>query len=227
MNVKLYTFLKIIFLNLFKSRNFYKYILKNSKNSNSQVYQDLFVSYYSNLKKRGNFIEIGGGNGKTISNTWLLEKKYKWNGFICEPNHELHKFILSCRNAKLIKSGIDKYCGKKIFYSSNDLYKSSFCKTSEVIQKKNKILKVISLNYLFKKFNLKNKIDYISIDTEGNEYEILKSFNFKKNNVKFFTVEHNFNRVNRHNIFKLFKKNGYKRIFSNISYMDDWYLKIS
>ena len=116
----------------------------NSKNSKSQAYQDLFAYFFSNFKKRGNFIEIGGGNGKTISNTWLLEKKYKWNGFICEPNHNLHKFILSCRNAKLIKLGIDKYCGKKIFYFSNDLYKSSFIPFEEN-HKKNKILKVISL----------------------------------------------------------------------------------
>jgi len=226
MDIKLYTFIKIIFLNLFKLNKFYKYILKNSKNSKSQAYQDLFAYFFSNFKKRGNFIEIGGGNGKTISNTWLLEKKYKWNGFICEPNHDLHKFILSCRNAKLIKSGIDKYCGKKIFYFSNDLYKSSFIPFEEN-HKKNKILKVISLNYLFKKYNLKNKVDYISIDTEGNEYEIVKNFNFKENNVKLFTVEHNFNKKNRHNIFQLFKKNGYKRIFSFISYMDDWYIKIS
>ena len=65
-------------------------------------------------------------------------------------------------------------------------------------------LKVISLNYLFKKFNLKNKVDYISIDTEGNEYEIVKNFNFKENNVKLFTVEHNFDKKKRHNIFKIF-----------------------
>jgi polyhydroxyalkanoate synthesis regulator protein len=46
-------------------------------------------------------------------------------------------------------------------------------------------------------------------------------------NVKIFTIEHNFQKRNRENIYKILNKNGYKRMFKYISFMDDWYIKKS
>ena len=68
-------FMKMI---LFQKIKFHKYLIKNFKKSFSQVFQDLFGLYFSENKKGGTFIEIGGGDGKIISNSYLLEKKYKW-----------------------------------------------------------------------------------------------------------------------------------------------------
>ena len=67
-------------------------------------------------------------------------------------------------------------------------------------------------------------IDYLSIDTEGSEYDILKSVNFDKWEFRIITVEHNYT-ANRNLIYNLLTANGYKRIFENISLMDDWYVK--
>jgi hypothetical protein len=224
-NIKFYTKLKIILLNIFflNKENIFNFILKNYKESNSQIYQDLFVLYYSKNKKKGFFIEIGGGNGFNLSNTYLLEKKFKWHGIICEPNKKLQKNISNLRSAKLIKSPITGKCLKKInFYENIDPYQSSIFKKNNF----KKITKINSLclNHLLKDFNRKKIIDYISIDTEGNEVEILKNFNFKKFKVKIFTIEHNFNKVNRIKILEIMKKNNYTRVHKNISYMDDWYI---
>lgn len=81
------------------------------------------------------------------------------------------------------------------------------------------------MNYLLRKLGHSKEIDYISIDTEGNEIEILKNFHFKKFTVKIFTIEHNFNYNKREKIFKIMRKNKYIRLHKNISYMDDWYVK--
>ena len=226
-NIKFYTRLKIILLNIFflNNVNIFNFILKNHKKSNSQIFQDLFVLYYTKNKKKGFFIEIGGGNGYNLSNTYLLEKKFKWNGIICEPNKALQKNISNLRSAKLIKEPITKKCVKNInFYENIDPYQSSVIKTNnfkEVIK-----INSISLNYLLKDFKNNKVIDYISIDTEGNEVEILKNFNFKRFKPKIFTIEHNFNKINRKKILIIMKKNKYKRVHENISYMDDWYIKL-
>jgi len=227
-NIKSYTNLKIILLNFFflNKRNIFNFILKNHKESKSQIYQDLFVLYYTNNKKNGFFIEIGGGNGFDLSNTYLLEKKFKWNGIICEPNAILQKKILKLRSAKLIKKPITKKSLKNIsFYENKDPYQSSVIKTNNF--KKIRKIDTLSLNYLLKNFNKNKSIDYISIDTEGNEVEILKNFNFNKFKVKIFTIEHNFNESNRKKILKMMKKNKYTRVHKNLSYMDDWYVKSS
>ncbi len=198
------------------------FIYKNYKNSYSQIFQDLFVISASNKKKAGFFIEIGVGNGVDFSNTFLLEKEYDWKGILCEPDIRNFRTIEKFRKSKLIKSMIDEKCHKNVeFYLNNDPYSSSSKKikgTQEKIYSKS-----LCLNHLFKKYNL-NKVDYISIDTEGNEYQILKNFNFKKYDVKIFTIEHNFNLNKRLQIQDLMKSNGYKNVFKFLSYMDDWYV---
>jgi FkbM family methyltransferase len=229
MTLNFYTKLKIFILNfLIVSHHidFYRFLIKNFKKSKSQVFQDLFVLFYTNKKINGNFIEIGGGNGIDISNSYILEKNHKWDGIICEPNSLLAESIKKNRSAELIKMPITKKCKDKIaFYENKDPYQSSVLKTET---SQNKVfLESLCLNHLILKKKLINKIDYISIDTEGNEYEILKNFNFKKFKIKIFTIEHNFETSKRNKIYQLMKKNNYKRVFKYLSYMDDWYLMVT
>ena len=86
-------------------------------------------------------------------------------------------------------------------------------------------VETISLNDLIKKHLDKKQIDYISIDTEGSEFEILKNFDFKKQQVEIFTIEHNFLDEKRAKIFKIMTENNYKRVFETLSHWDDWYVK--
>lgn len=215
-----YSRLKVLLLSVLSlfQNEFLYFVIKNLRISYSQVFQDLFVLYVLNFKKRGVFIEIGGGDGKNISNTYLLEKKYFWRGLICEPDKRLHDKIKKYRRCKIVKNPIADICKSINFYQSF-LYGSSIKK----IKNSKKIrLSGLCLNHLIEK-NIKQSVDYISIDTEGNEYDIIKNFNFKKFEIKIFTIEHNFNK-NRNKIYKLMCKNGYSRKYKLLSYMDDWYV---
>ena len=49
----------------------------------------------------------------------------------------------------------------------------------------------ISLNDVFIKHFNSSPIDYMSVDTEGSEFEILNNFDFKKFAPSLLTVEHN------------------------------------
>ena len=85
------------------------------------------------------------------------------------------------------------------------------------------IVNTISLNdVLEKKFQSKVP-SYISIDTEGSEYEILKFFDFKKYRPSVFTVEHNFT-IQEKKIDKLMKANNYIRAFNKLTFFDGWYI---
>ena len=68
-------------------------------------------------------------------------------------------------------------------------------------------------------------IDYLSIDTEGSEFDILSTVDFNKFSFGIITVEHNFS-ANREKIYRLLTENGYRREFEVISNFDDWYVKI-
>ena len=91
-----------------------RFLLKNFRISKSQVFQDLFVLFYMNKKKTGYFIEVGGGNGVDISNSFILEKNFNWKGMICEPNIYLQENIKKNRSAKLITNPITDKSIKKV-----------------------------------------------------------------------------------------------------------------
>ena len=86
-------------------------------------------------------------------------------------------------------------------------------------------VKTISLYDLLEKYNAPKYIDYLSIDTEGSEYEILKNFDFEKYVFKIITCEHNHTDM-REKIYTLLTNNGYVRKYENLSQWDDWYVKI-
>ena len=75
---------------------------------------------------------------------------------------------------------------------------------------------------LFCENNL-SSVDFLSIDTDGTEYEIVKNFDFKKFKVKILVIEHNYQPF-REPIADLLKKNNYINLFREISGHDDWYV---
>ncbi len=82
----------------------------------------------------------------------------------------------------------------------------------------------ISFNDLLQKYNAPQIIDYLSIDTEGTEYEILSSLDWGKYSFRVITCEHN-NTDARGKLFKLLTEKGYRRKFETLSKWDDWYVK--
>ena len=69
----------------------------------------------------------------------------------------------------------------------------------------------ITLNDLLELYAAPKEIDYISIDTEGSEVDILGNFDFDKYNIKFFTIESN-NEENRNKVIDIMSKNKYNII---------------
>lgn len=128
------------------------------------------------------------------------------------------------RKCKLIGLPVSNVCKKKIKFFENlkDPYQSSSSKLKSSYR--TKYTNSICINHLLKKYHAPKTIDYMSIDTEGNEYEIIKNINFNKWKIKIITIEHNFNNNKKKKIYEFLTKNNYKRLHSNISNMDDWYV---
>ena len=63
----------------------------------SQAGQDLFVLTALDGKKNGKFIEIGAHHPTFISNTYLLESKFGWDGILIELNKV---FADNCKNGR-------------------------------------------------------------------------------------------------------------------------------
>jgi FkbM family methyltransferase len=202
--------------------------------SKSQLRQDLFVLSEGEYRKRGGFfVEFGATNGIDLSNTYLLETEFSWTGILAEPARTWQKDLKANRPTASIETQcVWKDSNSTLIFNETEVLEFSTIESfSDKDSQRNSRLsgkkyetQIISLNDLLIKHQAPKYIDYLSIDTEGSEYEILNAFNFNEFSFGIITVEHNYTQ-NRELIFDLLTRHGYKRKYENFSEFDDWYVK--
>jgi FkbM family methyltransferase len=210
-------------------------LIKKISQSKSQINQDLFVLHKTNFKREGFFVEFGATNGIDLSNTYILEKDFNWTGILAEPTKIWHESLKKNRS----NSNIETACvwtdsGQELDFNETTLPELSTInffsdRDSHNENRKNGIkykVETISLMDLLDKYNAPKEIDYLSIDTEGSEYEILSKIDFNSYSFQVITCEHNYT-SNREKIFELLSSNGYQRVHENLSDFDDWYIRVN
>jgi hypothetical protein len=80
-----------------------------------------------------------------------------------------------------------------------------------------------TLTEILEKYFLSKELDFLSIDTEGNDIDILKSINFIDYRIKSICVEHNY-RLGSEELIKYMDKVGYDLAFKEHSKHDYWFL---
>ena len=204
----------------------------------SQLYQDVFADFLITNNYNKTFLEFGATNGIDLSNTYFLENYSKWKGVLGEPDPQWYDQLNKNRpDSKIITKCIWKKTGETLDFLSSEngvlstinsfrySDKDSMSENSKLRNKKFKNFKIesISLNDLVREEFNNIAPSYISVDTEGSEYEILNNFDFRKYQPIFFTVEHNYT-SNQKSIDELMIANNYVRIFRKITSFDAWYV---
>lgn len=173
----------------------------------SQCRQDEFLNkVVFNGKQHGFFIDIGAHDGKTYSNSLFFEETKNWKGICVEPNPNVFAKLNSFRKSTNLNVCIGS-SNKTIKFTQIEGYAEMLSGISESYDqkhieridrdiekkggKRNEIdVEMITLNSIE---SLKNQaIDFISIDTEGNEYDIVSSMDFSTLDVKAIVIENNY-----------------------------------
>ena len=198
--------------------------------SKSQLKQDIFVLEELNFKRNGYFVEFGATNGIDLSNTYLLEKEFEWTGILAEPAKVWAKELVKNRNCHVELNCVWSESEKTLEFneaSSSELstinsFSDKDSHADSRVAGNRYDVSTISFFDLLKKYNAPKIIDYLSIDTEGSEYEILNAFDFDAYQFRTITCEHNYTPM-REKIFELLSLNGYVRKYKYKSFFDDWY----
>jgi len=204
-------------------------------NLQSQCRQDEWVLEETNKKRNGYFVEFGATDGKTISNTYGLEKDYGWTGIVAEANPIYKDALIANRSCAIYTGAVYSHDDGVKFNMAvaSDLSTISGYGTDDehaINRLSGNLINVetCTLRQLLERNDAPTNIDYISIDTEGSEYDILECFfddpQSDKYNVQLFTVEHNFTPA-REKIKGLMEEQGYERVRTDISRFDDFYRK--
>ena len=209
--------------------------------SKSQNAQDLFALAFTDTRFPQFFVEFGATDGVTHSNTWILEKKLGWKGILAEPAKIWHSRLKANRACTVDTNCVAGESGRiakfvevtfedgeatglstiKEFAENGDW--ASDIRTSTSTSKEYET-PTISLDDLLEKYNAPNYIQFLSIDTEGSELEILEGHDFSRRKIGTICVEHNYMEKNRKAINSLLLKNGYVQVLQRVSKYDDWYL---
>lgn len=207
-------------------------ILYDGNRSKSQIFQDLWVLHETNGKRGGFFVEFGATDGVSLSNTCLLEQEYGWTGILAEPNPVWHARLAANRRAIVSHECVAARDGETVTFLATDQPElgtmAAFAPDDTHAGARRKAtsidVKTISLNTLLARHGAPREIDFMSIDTEGSELDILEAFDFSAYDVRLFAIEHN-STAAEGKLDALMAKHGYVRRLPALSWFDGWYAR--
>jgi FkbM family methyltransferase len=169
----------------------------------SQFGQDKFINdNFFRSYKNGFFVEIGAYDGISGSNCFYFEKFMNWKGIAIEPSQRQFEYLQKNRSCQCVNKAVTKKIEKKEFIDviqgytmMSGIYDASYQKTLDIINadfKTNIQKKIIETSTFNQIVGNNNLIDYLSIDVEGGELEILNSIDFDFYDIKVISVENNY-----------------------------------
>ena len=172
-----------------------------SQNNEDQIIAAHFGEY------KGTLVEIGANDGITLSNSRLLIDR-GWEAHLFEPSlptfKKLEQLHLENKNVFTYPVGVADFTGESDFYESGQLLggidKSlvSCINPEEMERWESKVdfiqtkANFTTWNEFVKEYGYEEKtFDFISVDAEGEDWNILKQINMKQHNCKVLCVEWN------------------------------------
>lgn len=180
--------------------------LKSNRWEYNEKQVKIFIEEYAKKTKDFFFVEIGANDGVKADPSRKYILKYRWKGILIEPQRDI--FIKLKKNYKNMgltfeNAAITNKNGKLPFYKlRRDLIKERWHDAIATLDLDRSVLgnldkdkveieyvKCMTFAKLLKKYNVR-KIDLLQIDTEGHDYEILKTIPFNKIKPKIIRFEY-------------------------------------
>ena len=167
----------------------------------SQRGQSSYVDKHLNGRTGGFFIECGAADGENLSNSLYFEKERNWTGLLIEANPTLFKRVRSKRrNAYTLNACLSPdptpsalefrmadFIGGLVDHMEPG-HKERV--TRQKAGAETARIQCFPLAAILRALNVTH-VDYFSLDIEGAEYDVIKSFPFDDINVDVMTIEYN------------------------------------
>ena len=189
---------------------------------------DLLVKdILKNQKEKGIYIDVGSHHPLINNNTYILYKN-GWKGINVDLDfNSIDMFnYFRPRDYNIQKALSNKIGIVDLYFFHNRAAKNTITKSRGKGAKSIKKINTDTLNNVIEnsKINTK-KIDFLSIDVEGNELNVLKGLNFKKYRPKIISIEFikpNIKEFYQHDISNILKSDIYKYVISKNYKLINW-----
>lgn len=220
-------------------RQLYRSLFERRKKYHAQYQQDRILNetLFRN-RRHGIFCELGAFDGVTMSNTYFFEKNLYWTGICIEPLPQLFEQLQKTRQCICINA-----CAynerKTVEFQANEGYGIGLSGVIDAYDEKHKdrirreqalyrgkksvlTMQTVLLQDIFDEWGY-TTIDYLSVDTEGSELEVLQGIDFRKTHVNVVVVEDNYPDSPKHQfVFELLL--GHNFVFRQKIAMDSVFL---
>jgi len=172
---------------------FYK-LLKIYRNKKPSLHfgefgEDIFINRILKNINQGKYVDVGCYHPYKGSLTFELYKR-GWNGVNIDVSKtSIDLFNMSRKKDINLNLAISNFDGETFYYENSPINQQNSLIQMNKLQKKIKI-KCLTLDTVLNNKNL-DEFDYLNIDVEGSELEVIKGFNLKRFNPKLITIENN------------------------------------
>ncbi len=183
-------------------------VRRQSELSRAADGQDEYIAHHLlSHVQRGVFVEIGGNDGVTLSNTYYFERELDWQGICIEPLPRAYEDLRKNRKCTTVHGAVTDYDGVTSFLEISgpcemlsgipDKYDVRHARRVRKNLRRHKAtsreitVPCYTLATVLRQHGL-GHVDYLSVDTEGGELEILESIDMKALKIRVVSVENNY-----------------------------------
>jgi len=183
-----------------------------------QELQDMYAYLWFKGRKDGFFVDIGAYDGIAISNTYAFEK-LGWKGVCIEPVPSIYGLLVKNRKCDCINAAISNVNNEENKFIQTRGGRSGFVRNMspavyQAAEEEGIVAEInvrsITFDSAISKYT-ERTIDFMSIDVEGTEMEVLETINFEKYKFGLITIENN---CGEHILRSFMKLKGYKVLFN-------------
>lgn len=202
--------------------DFMKFYASYYQLSRSQWSQDIYAMYATKMLRRGTYLEVGGADGITHSNTLALRNELGWSGVLVEPDPSMFHLLEASRghSDRIINAAVSPKGGQGkaelrragqlsslVGHEGEDLHERKRKQHNDIVN-----VTTIDLTDLIAGMQ---RLDYFSLDVEGAETAIIESINWNRIQPPFvITVEHNYKEEEKKRLSSLLEAQGYVEQFA-------------
>jgi len=169
------------------------YHLAHTQTDLSQCGQSAYVDKLLSGRRGGFFIECGAADGEKLSNSLFFELERNWTGILIEANPDFYQALLR-KNRRAYALGAclsPERRPMRVRMQSADVFSRIVGKVNDAVGDKEASVAVncFPLNMILAALKVSH-VDYLSLDVEGPEIEILRTVDWTRLRIDVITIEY-------------------------------------
>lgn len=188
-----------------------------------EVEKRLLVEFFGG-RTAGVFVEVGANHPRHGSQTWAFEQR-GWTGVLVEPQAEFHDLLVAQRpRSKVIRAACTSPAkvGRLTLHVPAD---RGFASTEKNVDDhgvqyvREETVPALTLDTVLEENGIAGKVDFVSLDVEGTELDVLAGFLLAKHQPDLIVVEDKLIHLRKH---RYLRRQGYRLLRRTC--MNNWYV---